>query len=94
MTDVAIGIESCTKIPRRLLLIASSSSDLVEMLDMARMLAHRGHSVKLIYACEGRISTLDTEIRTQLDVASGNVGRLEVIALDLRSHDQIKASAG
>lgn len=64
------------------------------MLDMARMLAHRGHSVKLIYACEGRISTLDTEIRTQLDVASGNVGRLEVIALDLRSHDQIKASAG
>lgn len=68
---------------RRLLVLASSPSDLVEMTDLAKMLAHAGHEVILHYVSEAGFSSLGGEVWARIQSLDGLEGRLHTGALDL-----------
>lgn len=69
--------------PRRLLLLVSSPSDLVEMSDLSALLAGRGHQVVLAYVCESGSASVGEETRSRLLSADGLDGRLQACFIDL-----------
>lgn len=73
---------------RRLLVLASSPSDLVEMTDLAKMLAHAGHQVILRYVSETGLRTMSGDVWARIQSLDGFEGQLQANALDLTRSDK------
>jgi hypothetical protein len=68
---------------RRLLVLAASSSDLVEMRDLAKVLAKSGHSVYLKYVCENGTNAVGSDARNVIQFLDRFEGRLQGGAIEL-----------
>lgn len=80
MSDLLKPAES--GLSRRLLLLAASRSDLVEMGDLAVQLAQRKHRVVLAYVREGKKILVPSDIKVRLQSLDRNGGQLEVAVID------------
>lgn len=77
--------------PLRLLAIASRPSDYVEMADLARALAARGHQLKLLYFC-WRFDPALPRMRQDVDSLTRS-GAVSVTMLDAQTGQPLDASA-
>jgi hypothetical protein len=80
MSDLLKPAES--GLSRRLLLLAASRSDLVEMGDLAVQLAQRKHRVVLAYVREGKKILVPSDIKARLQSLGCNGGQLKVAVID------------
>lgn len=69
--------------PKRLLLVASSPSDLTELEDTAKVLATRGHRVTVAYFYSGSSRQAHTSSLVKLSTMDGFEGKLESLAIDV-----------
>ena len=83
MIDTAVAAELSAAKPRRLLLVASSASDLTEIEDMAKVLATRGSHVTLVYLYSEGCRQVHANALAKVSALDGFVGRVKSFAVDL-----------
>ena len=69
--------------PKRLLLVASSPSDLTELEDTARVLATRGHQVTVAYFYSGSSRQAHTSSLVKISTLGGSSDRLRSLSIDV-----------
>lgn len=78
--------------PKRLLLVASSPSDLTELEDTARVLATRGHQVTVAYFYSGSSRQAHTSSLVKISTLGGSSDRLRSLSIDVdRTYQTIQA---
>lgn len=83
MNNSVAGPQASSRKRRRLLVLASSASDLVEMTDLAKMLAGTGHQVVFCYVSEAGLSAVSDDVWARIQSMGGFDGRLQAQTLDL-----------